>query len=160
MIMSANASPDAYAAVLADLRAQRAKIDNAIEALEALIGVSPAESAESAQISDGAYTGMVIHDAAIALLRERGKPLGNAEIAKSLKAGGLKLNSADPVNTVGAVLSRRAQAASDIVKVGRGIWGLPEWEKPSPLRMSMDAFAAASAASHDKLKSWDHIDLE
>ena len=37
------------------------------------------------------------------------------------------LNSADPLNTVGAVLTRRAKETGDLVKVGRGIWGLKEW---------------------------------
>ena len=40
---------------------------------------------------------------------------------------GLVLNSADPVNIVGAVLSRRANDVGDTVKVGRGTWGLKEW---------------------------------
>ncbi len=157
MIMSANASPDAYAAVLADLRGQRAKIDNAIEALEALIGVSPTESAESAEVSDGPYTGMIIHDAAIALLKERGKPLGNGEIAKSLKAGGLRLNSVDPINTVGAVITRRAHAVGDIVKVSRGVWGLPEWNDPEAAGRNA---ASRGSSIREQLKSWDHIDLD
>jgi hypothetical protein len=37
------------------------------------------------------------------------------------------LNSADPVNTIGAVLTRRSNEVGDIVKVGRGTWGLKEW---------------------------------
>jgi len=51
----------------------------------------------------------------------------NPDIAAAFKVGGLVLNSADPVNTVGAVLSRRANDIGDIVKVGRGTWGLKEW---------------------------------
>ncbi len=37
------------------------------------------------------------------------------------------LGSADPLNTVGAVLTRRFKETGDIVRVGRGIWGLKEW---------------------------------
>lgn len=37
------------------------------------------------------------------------------------------LTSADPVNVVGSVLTRRFNQVGDVVKVGRGIWGLKEW---------------------------------
>ena len=37
------------------------------------------------------------------------------------------LNSKDWVNTIGAVLTRRANDVGDIVKVERGTWGLKEW---------------------------------
>jgi len=37
------------------------------------------------------------------------------------------MKSADPVNTVGAVMTRRFQQVGDVVKVGRGVWGLKEW---------------------------------
>jgi hypothetical protein len=47
--------------------------------------------------------------------------------AAAFKIGGLHLNSSDPVNTVGSVLTRRANEVGDIVKIGRGTWGLKEW---------------------------------
>jgi hypothetical protein len=53
--------------------------------------------------------------------------MGNAEIAAALKAGGLVMNSAEPANTVGSILTRRFDQVGDIVKVGRGVWGLQEW---------------------------------
>jgi hypothetical protein len=37
------------------------------------------------------------------------------------------MNSADPINLMGSILTRRAHQVVDIVKVGRGIWGLKEW---------------------------------
>jgi hypothetical protein len=37
------------------------------------------------------------------------------------------MNSADPINTVGSVLTRRFKDVGDIVRVDRGIWGLKEW---------------------------------
>lgn len=53
--------------------------------------------------------------------------MGNAEIAAALQAGGLVMGSAEPSNTVGSILTRRYDQVGDIVKVGRGIWGLQEW---------------------------------
>jgi hypothetical protein len=47
--------------------------------------------------------------------------------ARRLQAGGLVLTSAEPANVVGSVLTRRFNQAGDVVKVGRGIWGLKEW---------------------------------
>ena len=37
------------------------------------------------------------------------------------------MNSVDPINTVGSVLTGRANVVGDIVKVGRGVWGLASW---------------------------------
>src|ERR1700678_1491054 len=67
---------------------------------------------------------MSIPEATIKLLGTRRQAMGNVDIWAALKAGGLALNSADPVNTIGAVITRRSQRNGDIVKVGRGIWGL------------------------------------
>jgi hypothetical protein len=123
---------DPYEAVLADLKAQRDKIDQAISAIESVraSGGSMPSGATPQNMSvdrPGAFLGMTITEAAIELLKARRQPLRNPEIAVAFKAGGLALNSADPVNTIGAVLSRRANDVGDIVKVGRGTWGLKEW---------------------------------
>lgn len=42
-------------------------------------------------------------------------------------AGELVLNSKGPADTIGSVPTRRANDVGDIVKVGRGTWGLREW---------------------------------
>lgn len=126
---------DHYAIVLADLRAKREQIDQAIQALESLRG-APAAPARLAAMelsvdasidTPGAFLGMTIADAAKKLLAARRKVTGNVEMAAAFKSGGLALSSVDPVNTIGAVLSRRAQNTGDIVKMGRGQWGLAEW---------------------------------
>jgi DNA-directed RNA polymerase delta subunit len=70
---------------------------------------------------------MTIPEAAKKLLTFKRQPLRNPDIAAAFKAGGLHMNSADPVNTIGSVLTRRANEVGDIVKVGRGTWGLKEW---------------------------------
>ena len=135
---SENSIPDPYEFVLLDLRAKRDQINQAIRLLESLRaggtpipGSVPATSTGPPENGDvdspGAFLGMSIHEAAKKLLAARRRALGNAEIAAALKAGGLVMKSADPINLMGSILTRRANQAIDIVKVGRGIWGLKEW---------------------------------
>lgn len=127
--------PDPYDAVLADLRAKRDQIDSVIAALNSLraASLSVAAIAQSASgettIAEtaGMYLGMSITDATKKLLALRKRTMGNADIARELQAGGLAMTSKDPVNTVGSVLTRRFHEVGDVVKVGRGVWGLKEW---------------------------------
>lgn len=128
---------DPYTVVLADLRAKRDQIDQAIQAIEAIRGgataapsgssATPGSAAANAIDDPGAFLGMTITDAAKKLLAAKRKQMNNPEIAAAFKAGGMHLNSKDPVNTIGAVLTRRSLEVGDIVKVGRGTWGLQEW---------------------------------
>lgn len=126
---------DPYEVVLADLRAKRDQIDQAIQAIEQVrSGVAVPGGDQTARASQrvapddpGAFLGMTIVDAAKKLLASRRQPLKNADIAAAFKAGGLHLTSAEPANTVGSVLTRRFNDVGDIVKVGRGTWGLAEW---------------------------------
>nr|QIO32975.1 hypothetical protein HAP40_14760 [Bradyrhizobium sp. 1(2017)] len=41
--------------------------------------------------------------------------------------GSAKSNSKEPANTIGSVLTRRMAEVGDVVRVGRGTWGLREW---------------------------------
>ena len=134
--MSTESAPiDPYEAVLADLRAKRAQIDSAITAIEALRSGSPVAGAGAAVPTDaatamegpGAFLGMTIPEAAKKLLASRRQPMRNPDIAAAFKAGGLHMNSVEPANTIGSVLMRRATEVGDIVKIGRGTWGLKEW---------------------------------
>lgn len=131
---------DPYDAVLADLRAQRARIDQTIALLEQVRALGRGGSVEAASLASqatpsaqpnglgpGAFLGMTIVDAAKALLARERRQLSNAEIADAFKRGGLILNSAEPMNTVGSVLTRRFNQVGDVVRVGRGVWGLKEW---------------------------------
>lgn len=126
---------DPYDAVLADLRAKREEIDKTITLLESLrderLGVAPAQSqgpvAEDDTPSTGMFLGMSIVDAAKKLLGMRKRTMTNSEILAELKAGGVVLTGADPLNVVGSVLTRRFNNVGDVVRVGRGIWGLKEW---------------------------------
>ncbi len=130
---SENQGADPYDTVLADLRAQRDKIDQTISLLSALRGGTanghtPPASVESGIVETaGMFLGMSIADAAKKLLAQRKRTMGNVEIAREIQAGGLVLTGKDPVNVVGSVLTRRFNDVGDVVKVGRGIWGLKEW---------------------------------
>lgn len=153
---SENGSADPYAVVLADLRAKRDQIDSAIAALERLRGGNvgshagdPAVSASgpvapSGGVLDaGAFLGMTIPDAAVSALRSKRRTMGNAEMVKVLREGGLVMNSADPINTVGSVLTRRFDKVGDIVRVDRGVWGLKEWYPNRTFKTAKQATASA-----------------
>jgi hypothetical protein len=125
---------DHYAVVLADLRARRAQIDQAIQAIESIRGAglgSGTPSASDAQLQSqneaGAYLGMSIAEATRKVLASRKRAMGTSDILAALTSGGLALTSADPINTVSAVLGRRFDKVGDIVRVERGTWGLKEW---------------------------------
>lgn len=129
---------DPYEVVLADLRAKKAQIEQAISAIEAIRGGGPLQTSASPSAipvltagedvdSPGAFLGMSIADAAKKLLTAKRRPLKNPDIAAAFKRGGLVLNSKDPINTVGSVLTRRSNEVGDLVKVDRGTWGLKEW---------------------------------
>lgn len=126
-----NQALDPYEAVLADLRAKRDQLDIAIKAIEATRGggtvAQGAPAAQSGIEGPGAFLGLSIVDAAKRLLAAKRQPLRNPDIAAAFKVGGLHLNSNDPVNTIGAVLTRRANEVGDVVKIGRGTFGLKEW---------------------------------
>lgn len=149
---SENSGIDPYEAVLADLHAQRAKIDQAIAVLTSIrgggamppMGVTAPENGivETA----GMFLGMSITDATKKLLAMRKTTLGNVEISRALQAGGLAMNSKDPVNTIGSVLTRRFNEVGDVVKVGRGIWGLKEWYPGRTFKPTSKASAAAAEA--------------
>ena len=126
---------DPYVAVLADLKAKRDQLDQAIAAIEGIIGggVSAAPGGTAAAVSQavadgpGAFLGMTIVDAAKTLMASRRRPLKNPEIAAAFREGGLILQSKEPANTIGSVMTRRFNEVGDIVRVGRGTWGLKEW---------------------------------
>jgi hypothetical protein len=132
---------DPYEAVLTDLYTKRDQINQAIAAIESLRSGVAAAMRSAPAVGDragsklpigdaggpGALLGMSISEAAKKLLATKRTTLKNTELATLFKAGGLILNSKDWVNTIGAVLTRRANDVGDIVKVERGTWGLKEW---------------------------------
>jgi hypothetical protein len=89
---------------------------------------------------------MSIADATKKLLGIKKQALGNAEIAAALKAGGLVMNSAEPINTIGSILGRRFAQVGDVVRVGRGQWGLKEWYPNRSFRTTSRAENGVAAA--------------
>ena len=155
--------------VLADLRRKRDEIDTAIRVIETLYGSIADEilgtpgsspSPETSVNEPGAFLGLSIPDATRKLLESRKRTLTNAEVVAGLKAGGIAMNSVDPLNTVGSVLTRRFHAIGDIVRVDRGKWGLQEWyphtsfrkKSPAPGSPIAETNASSSAAS-----AWDDL---
>ena len=126
---------DPYEAVLADLRAKRDEIDHVIRTLQGFRSgrsVKPmptpaALAANTPEATFGPFVGMNIVDATALLLGRRGQPMQVVDICTALRAGGLVMNSIEPVNVVGSVLARRFHQVGDIVRVGRGTWALAEW---------------------------------
>ncbi len=130
-----NQQLDPYDAVLADLRAQREKIDQTIALISSLRGLSTGivslprdvDRADSKEDVRSMFLGMSIVDAVLKLLALRKRKMTNNEILSELKSGGLELSSQEPLNVIGSVLSRRFHAVGDIVRVDRGTWGLKAW---------------------------------
>jgi hypothetical protein len=126
---------DPYEAVIADLRAQREKIDQTIALISSLRGMSSgiaplpreADRPEMKEDARSMFLGMSIVDAAVKLLALRKRKMTNNEILAELEAGGLEFSSQEPLNVIGSVLSRRFHAVGDIVRVDRGTWGLKAW---------------------------------
>ena len=151
-----NVAADPYSAVLADLRAKRAQIDQTINLLEALKGGSTAGPTTAVANGSfgplgnndivetaGVFLGLSIVEAARKLLAMRKRTMGNVEIARELQAGGLVLTSAEPANVIGSVLTRRFNNVGDIVKMGRGIWGLKEWYPGRTFKASQKGIMAS-----------------
>lgn len=158
---------DPYEAVLLDLRAKRDQIDQTIILLTAMwtgAGVSSAMPTNPAHESSGndagAYLGMSIVDAAKKLLGVRKRAMPNAEIYAELKAGGLVLTGADPVNVISSVLTRRFNQVGDVVRVSRGTWGLKEWYPNRTFKPGVKAVAAAENPNEQpEPDDWNDIDL-
>lgn len=140
--MENDQNTDPYEAVLADLRTQKERIETTIALLESLrdsgipatVGkvrvsaAAPTKANEGGEeIGPGAFFGMTIHDATMKLLRTQRREMQTTEIVPELERGGIRLTSSDKPNTVGSILLRRFYNVGDIVRVGRGRWGLQEW---------------------------------
>jgi hypothetical protein len=177
--MSSDQNADPYDKVIADLRAKREQIDQTITLLEAIrgggsVGVATGGSTVNGiglEITEtaGTFLGMSIVDAAKKLLALRKRTMGNVEIARELQAGGLVLTSQEPANVIGSVLTRRFNQIGDVVKVGRGIWGLKEWYpgrsfKPSTVGRNLNTLTGGKPNDEqfietDEGRAHDEVDL-
>ncbi len=91
------------------------------------LGPAPASNGATQAIPAGTFHGLSIEAAVKKLLLMRRKTLGAQEIAASLREGGLPLQSETPANTVTSILHRAFTRGGEVVRIGRGQWGLQEW---------------------------------
>lgn len=140
-----NPQNDPYAAVIADLELKRAQIDQLIESLKAFrqAGIIPPTMQNTdlttGKDAAGEFAGKSMADATKIILLRNGQPMNNAAILEALEEGGLKSESQQPLNTLGSILNRRMNEVGDIIRVGRGIWGLKQWHSSEQLaQMALD----------------------
>lgn len=131
------AERDPYEAVLADLKAERARLDLLIAGLEAKMtgqpisasaGSDPATSVTPAAIHADTFYGLSIIDAAKKFLKMATRAQHLGAIATALEQGGLKRPSD---NVLSGILVRAAKGR-EVTKVGKGMWGLSEWYPKLP----------------------------
>jgi len=144
-----------YDAVIADLEAKRAQIDQYIEIMKqmreisalptvsvATLGIGPNVSVTSVSgsgqidmdsIPSDAFFGMTIVDAAIKFLGMVRKPQPTKTIIEAFERGALK---GKKYPTVYGVLNRRKDQAGDIVNVN-GDWALAEWYGSTKRKISV-----------------------
>jgi hypothetical protein len=127
--------------ILATLKAKRAALDQAISAMEAFIsGEAPGggsnssggESSMGSSIQPDTFVGMNIAEAASRYLHITGRPAKSTEgISEALNHGGLNCT----LTSVSAILRRNNNSGEgDVIRVGRGLWGLQEWYPGRPRR--------------------------
>lgn len=151
-----------YAAVLADLEARKAQIDQAIAVIKAIMGM-PAALAPSAvangsatgpaagpEIAPDTFFGMSIPEAAKKFLAMRKRVCTTPEIVEALTRGG-QVNAASDrfSNTVGSVLGRAHDNDAGIVRIGRGTWGLAEWYPNKPRKTKAQATSSEPESAPD-----------
>jgi hypothetical protein len=119
--------PD-YSAVLRDLKARRAKLDTAIEAIEQILGSGEIETAPGAstEIRSDTFYAMSIIEATKKFLAMDTRPKAANEIADALERGGLINESKNFTNTVYTSLRREDQKKGDIISLPDRKWGLTD----------------------------------
>jgi hypothetical protein len=134
---------DPYDLVLADLIAQRDKLNAAIDAIQAIRGGAPSVTSEtprhpngsgSAKIESDSFFGLTVLEAAKKYLAMVKRPQKAATITEALQQGGYHFSAANPVATVGALLRRDDNAEGEVVKLPDGAFGLASWYKTRPRR--------------------------
>jgi hypothetical protein len=122
-----------YRNVLSDLKARRDALDQAIIAVEAILGESPTASipanakvvSRDTEIQHDTFVGLNIVEASAKYLNMVGRPARSTEeIANALTRGGLNATQ----GSVATLLSKSHNGDNRVVmRAGRGTWGLPSW---------------------------------
>ncbi len=158
-----------YGAVLADLQAKRAALDQAIISLQAAAAsgaliAGPGEAASAlnglaslgtygGDVPVGAFLGKSIPDAAKLCLQIVRRKMTTREIADALKKGGIDSTAKTSFSAiVHSVLTRASKSDVGIVKFDRSHWGLAEW-MPRGLRTGQGKVGAARRRKPKSTKS-------
>jgi hypothetical protein len=139
-----------YSVVLADLKARRDKLDQAIAVIEALAGTGGlgplSGTTEVANIRSDTFFGMSVPQAVKKYLGMTGRvPKSPQDITEALKQGGQEQAS---YNNVYTALKR----LPDVIKLPSGDWGLSDWypgAKKSKQRTNGDEGEAESEAAEN-----------
>jgi hypothetical protein len=120
-----------YPSVLMDLKARRDRLNQAIIAIEQILGEVDSKAAVSPTLpssnASDIYRSMTIGDAAVHFIRSQGKPQRVRDVVEGLHAGGISSKSKKLYTTAYNVLTDRAKRIPpDVVKIGNE-WALPEW---------------------------------
>lgn len=142
--------PD-YAAVIADLQAKRAAIDQAIVSLQAAAAASGAlivsvgdtmpmtdggvaVGLHGGEVPVGAFLGKSIPEAARLCLQITKRKMKTREIVDALLKGGIETTAKTSFpSIVHSILMRAVRSGGGIVKLDKAHWGLAEWY-PAALR--------------------------
>lgn len=103
-------------ATLRDLENQKEGIDRAIASLKALGNGNLAPRPHQTVVG-----GVLAH------LKKVGAPQTNSQLREALQEMGVV---ATPPS-IQTIISKRGRMKKDLMKMGRGVWGLKGWRKPS-----------------------------
>ncbi len=123
---------DIIADVLRTLKAERDKIDAAIQALQTDQPTVGAPIQAAVPLIDGRFAGKSLSLAAKAVLAESNRPMHVNELVEAIEQNGLVIASADKPNNVGAVLNGRMKRKGDVKRVDRGTWQIVELNEEEP----------------------------
>ncbi len=136
-----------YREVLADLKARRAQLDQAIAGIEVMLGEASVVggggepiatkfggSGPTPTIHPDTFFGLGIAEAAKKYLKMVRRAQHTKDIADALGQGGMKR---PPENNLFSILVRAAKGR-EVVKVGKGMWGLTEWYPKPPKEPTED----------------------
>lgn len=124
-----------YKAVLEDLKAKKASLEQAIAAVEAIVGglgdSAALNGSTSKAIEADTFIGCNILQAAEKYLQMTGRPAKTTEqIAAALNQGGMSVSQ----GSVSTILRRSDNGDSPVIRVGRSLWGLASWYPNRPRR--------------------------
>jgi hypothetical protein len=123
-----------YKAVLEDLKAKKAKLEQGIAAVEAILGGGLGDStgingSAPKAIEADTFIGLNILQAAEKYLQMTGRPAKTTEqVAAALNQGGMSVTQ----GSVSTILRRSDNGDSPVTRVGRSLWGLVSWYPNRP----------------------------